>query len=417
MTAPLERTKTPGVYKRGGRYAVVFRDPSGRQRKRSARTLAEARALKATLTADVRRGEYRELARVGFADYACEWIVTYAGRTSRGIRPETLADYRRDLGLDAEGEPLGDGAVAFFGRTRLAEIEPRHVKQYAKALAERGLSPGSVRNALAPVRALLATAFEEGLIRSNPSAGLRISQRIEEDGQEPRTKALTEEQLGALLEKVPDDWRLFVEFLAHTGLRIGEAVALRFGDVDFGRRRIHVRRRLYRGSFAPPKSRYGLRAVPLSEGMARALWELRKATRAADEAPLFPSQTGGYLDPSNVFSRVMKPAARAAGVPWAGFHTLRHTCATMLFRNGLNAKQVQVWLGHHSPAFTLATYVHLLPDDLPEPSFLDSLTAAGGNKEATRPAENGRDADAPEAAESLVLPGLPRATETAAAFF
>jgi Phage integrase family len=73
----------------------------------------------------------------------------------------------------------------------------------------------------------------------------------------------------------------------------------------------------------------------------------------------------------------LKPAAKRAGVPWAGFHTLRHTCATMLFRGGLNAKQVQMWLGHHSPAFTLAVYVHLLPDDLPDPTFLDGVT---GNK-------------------------------------
>ena len=86
---------------------------------------------------------------------------------------------------------------------------------------------------------------------------------------------------------------------------------------------------------------------------------------------MFASQTGGYLDASNVAARVLKPAARRAGVPWAGFHTFRHTCATMLFRHGLNAKQAQMWLGHHSPAFTLATYVHLLPDDLPDPDFLD----------------------------------------------
>ena len=46
----------------------------------------------------------------------------------------------------------------------------------------------------------------------------------------------------------------------------------------------------------------------------------------------------------------------------------------MLLRNGLNAKQVQLWLGHHSPAFTLATYVHLLPDDMPDVTFLDTLT-------------------------------------------
>jgi len=65
----------------------------------------------------------------------------------------------------------------------------------------------------------------------------------------------------------------------------------------------------------------------------------------------------------------MKPAACRAGVPWAGFHTLRHTCASMLFRSGWNAKQVRVVLSHHSPASTLATYVHLISEDLPEPVF------------------------------------------------
>lgn len=75
------------------------------------------------------------------------------------------------------------------------------------------------------------------------------------------------------------------------------------------------------------------------------------------------------------------PPPGAPECAWAGFHTLRHTCATILFRHGANAKQVQMWLGHHSPSFTLATYVHLLPDDLPEPDFLDGLTATPGETE------------------------------------
>jgi integrase len=368
----LSKTGTPGIYRRGGRYCVIFRDSAGRQRKRSARTLAEARDLKATLTADVRRGEYRELSKVTFAEYAPEWIATYQGRTSRGIRLETLADYRRDLGLDKDGHPIGDGAVAFFGRMALAAIEPRDVKRYAAQLAARGLAPGSVRNALAPVRALLADAYEDGLIRGNPSAGLRIVQRVGDDSVEARVKALTEADLRALLAEVPDEWRLFFELLAHSGLRIGEAVALTWADVDLGKRRLHVRRRLYRGRFDSPKSRYGRRTIPLAATLTQALWRLRGTT--PDDAPVFASQNGSYLDPSNIAARVLKPAARRAGVPWAGFHTFRHTSATMLFRHGLNAKQVQMWLGHHSPAFTLATYVHLLPDDLPDPSFLEVLT-------------------------------------------
>jgi hypothetical protein len=63
--------------------------------------------------------------------------------------------------------------------------------------------------------------------------------------------------------------------------------------------------------------------------------------------------------------------------------TLRHTCASILFRRGYNAKQVQVWLGHQSAALTLATYVHLLPEDLPEPDFLDDLLLLGSSSEPT----------------------------------
>jgi integrase len=84
--------------------------------------------------------------------------------------------------------------------------------------------------------------------------------------------------------------------------------------------------------------------------------------------------------------RAVRAAGAAAGVPWAHPHALRHTCATRLFRAGLNAKQVQVWLGHHSPAFTLATYVHLLPDDLPDAPFGGNL---GGNAGATSATDAG----------------------------
>jgi integrase len=379
----LTKTATPGVFKRGSRYVVIFRDPQGRQRKRSARTLAEARNLKATLNADVRRGEYRSLSKVTFAEYAAEWITSYQGRTSRGIRPETLADYRHDLGLTENGTLTGEGAIAFFGSMALAAIEPRDLKRYAAELAARGLAAGSVRNQIAPVRALLATAHEDGLIRGNPAAGLRIVQRVGKESGEARVKALTEDELRALLTEVPDDWRLFFEFLAHTGLRIGEAVALTWADVDLGARRIAVRRRLYRGRFDSPKSRYGLRVVPLAETLARGLWRLRGTAPA--EAPVFPTREGTHLDPSNVAARILKPAAKRAGVPWAGFHTFRHTCATMLFRHGLNGKQVQMWLGHHSPAFTLATYVHLLPDDLPDPDFLSALTRPKGGEPVKSP--------------------------------
>ena len=82
--------------------------------------------------------------------------------------------------------------------------------------------------------------------------------------------------------------------------------------------------------------------------------------------------------PNNLSRRVLKPAAEEAGAPWAGFHTFRHTCASMLFAEGRNAVQVPRWLGHHSPR-SRSPYAHLLDGDMGEPFDL------GANKVRTGP--------------------------------
>jgi len=269
------------------------------------------------------------------------------------------------------------------------------------------MAPNSVRLALAPVKALLATAFEEGIIRVNPAAGVRlVVEQASGESEDEHVKALSENELRALLEQMPTGWRLFFEFLAHTGLRIGEAIALRWSDVDFNRRRLSVERRYYRGGFDAPKSKYGRRKVPLSEGMAR---DLEARWLLVDDAGglVFTSEAGTVIDSSNLMQRVLKKAGRRAGVPWVGFHTFRHTCATTLFRRGLNAKQVQVWLGHHSPAFTLATYVHFLADDLPDASFLDDVTGSGNNG-ATSPTETDGTDDEPSSLAAAEILGSVR---------
>jgi integrase len=361
--APLEKTSVPGVYRRGGRYTVKYRDPAGKQRSRSAATMAEARSLKAELSADLRRGEYRETSRLTFAEYAADWMRTYSGRTSRGLKATTLADY---VSL------LEHHVLPVLGHRRLSQVEPRHIKMLAVDLAGGGRSASTVRNIIAPVRALFATAVEEGVIRANPCAGLRLP-----GGARPEhhARALTEDELARLVAEIPERSRLLVGFLGQTGLRVGELIALRWEDIDLGTRRVRVRRRLYRGTIDTPKSRYGIRDVPISQKLAQALRAHRSASRFnSDEDPVFPNSTGGLHTSSNLLRRVVKPAAGRAGVPWASIHTLRHTCASMLFRSGWNAKQVQMVLGHHSPAFTLSTYVHLIPDDLPEPIFRDDVT-------------------------------------------
>lgn len=119
-----------------------------------------------------------------------------------------------------------------------------------------------------------------------------------------------------------------------------------------------------------------------------------------EEDLVFPSASGKPFAPSNLAQLVFKPAAERAGVGWASFHTLRHSYATMLFRNGANAVQAQRLLGHHSPAFTLSVYVHLLPDDMPDVAYLDDVMTGGQTERQTRRSQTGPDRISPEPAKT-----------------
>jgi integrase len=392
MAAQFLPTRYPGIYRRGERYVFSYRDSGQRQRWQSARTLDEARRLKSAREADVARGEFQELSRVTFCEYADDWVDRYQGRGRNGFREETRKKYRADLQRYA---------YPYFGkrlRRRLGEVTPRDISGFVAWLCDeqvhsRVLSDSRVRNIVAPVRACLATAVEEGVIRQNPAARVRLPHRprIEDDGETIRV--LTHEQLAMFLALVHPDYKLFFRLLACTGLRYSEAIGLQKKHLRLTglRPAARVRQRLYKEKLAPPKSKYGRRDVPLPDDLVN---DLRAAVKALDDdAFVFSTGSGAPLNYSNLRQRIMKPVAEEIGAPWLGFHTFRHTCASLLFERGANAVQVQRWLGHHSAAFTLATYVHLMNDDIGEPLDLESV-----NKSVNKPSPihtNSIEADKP----------------------
>jgi integrase len=89
-----------------------------------------------------------------------------------------------------------------------------------------------------------------------------------------------------------------------------------------------------------------------------------------EHAPVFARQGGRELYAQNVTRHVLKPAAESLGLG-VTFHTFRHTCASLLFEAGRNVKQVQEWLGHADPSFTLRTYVHLMDEGVGDAEFMD----------------------------------------------
>jgi integrase len=350
-------TRTPGIYQRGSRYVVRFRDQDGKQRSQSYATMKEAKAAQDELRTDVRRGEYRADTKQTFREYAEEWKRTYQGRTGRGIREETLTEYHRDL----------DRAIAFLGRHRLASLTTKHIREFEGSLRKQGLKSGTRRRILAPLKACLAQAVEDGDLRTNPTAGVRLVVADQSNGEGDTAKAFTPEELARLVKQVGGGWHgLMVRLMAQTGIRIGEALGLRWQDVDTMTGRIHIRQRVRAASVNAPKSENGKREVPLSEALGRDLtahW--MESPFSKPEDLVFPTSTGKPQHATNLY-RWFNPAAERAGVPWAGFHTLRHTAASRWLMSGqVTIAQVSRLLGHHDPGFTLRTYIHVTPADLP----------------------------------------------------
>jgi integrase len=156
--------------------------------------------------------------------------------------------------------------------------------------------------------------------------------------------------------------------------------------------RVKVREQLYKGRRKKLKSKSGKRNVPLSPGMIARLLARRRDHYGGPTGPVFASATGTPLTPSNVYSRILAPAAIAVGLyvevrgqskddeaepklrkrSTVSFHTFRHTCASLLFDAGRNIKQIQEWLGHADPGFTLRTYVHLMDEGVGDATFMDT---------------------------------------------
>ena len=353
----------PGVYTKGSRYQVRYRY-KGRQKARSFRTLSEAARFKAKVIA----GETQPTSRQPFRRYAETWLTTYTGRTSGGVGAATRESY---------DDALQRFAIPYLGSTRLDEIDAPLLRDFIAWLAAKNLAPATVRRYYAPVRALFASAYEDGLVRANPAANVRV---VVPRGARKMKNRLTPEQTRGLLAAMPADHADLAYLLAATGLRISEALAATWRDVGRsadGRPVLTVPR---------SKTPSGERTIPLSPETVRRLTRRRAAADfAADISPIFPNRFGGLIDPHNYRRRVFGPAAKKAGVEWATPHDLRHGLATLMAERGLMPSQIAAQLGHaDGGVLALRTYIHAEVAEAPD--FIDESFAV----EATRGQRGGQ---------------------------
>jgi integrase len=372
----LSKTSVPGIYRahkkacdQKGRcdcpYVIVWRH-RGRQHKERCKTFNEAREKKSIRDSV----DSKPVERARFGEYFGSWIETYAGRTQRGFSETTRPEYRRTI---------ANHALPRWRTWKLSDIGPRDVRELLAAMRNEGLSTSMIRKTRASLSTLFATALEDGLIASSPTRGVRIPPPLADDRPEKeRPKALTKAELATLLSAIPEDRHLFFEFLVHTGLRISEMIGLTWADLELeGSPKVKVREQFYRGKRKKLKSGAGRRDIPLAPRMTARLIAHKEANYSGPDEPVFTSDVGTELIRGKVAENVLNPARDLVGMRWVSFHAFRHTCASLLFANGKNIKQIQTWLGHADPAFTLRTYIHLLDDGVGSADFLDDAIEIG----------------------------------------
>ena len=301
--------------------------------------------------------------RLTVRDYlAKEWLPAI----EHTIRPTTYHSYVAHVECHI---------VPALGSVQLQKFAPAQINAlYAKLIAGgrrngKPLTPLTVRHVHAVLHRALKDAVRWGRLARNP-ADLADPPRVAARGHELRTWSA--EQLAAFLDSRRDD-RLYALWhtLAMTGLRRGEALALRWEDVDLEAGRLAVRRSLIPEgktvAVHEPKTARGRRVVALDpqtvgvlRGQAARQLTAQAATEYWETGLLFTDGAGQALHPW-VTSRCFRKAVEEAMLPDIRLHDLRHTHATLALQAGIHPKVVSERLGHATVSITLDTCSHAIP--------------------------------------------------------
>lgn len=380
--------RRPTISKRGERWsAIVDVAPPGspvrEQRRLTGRTKAEVSAQVDALLGEVRDNSYVAPSELTFGQYMLGWLDALELRAHKAT---TVIAYRRVVTNHLLTQKLGDAPDPrhwpTIARTRLDLLTARQLDDlYAGLLTagrrdgkEGGLSRRSVRFLASVLGKALKDAARKGLVRTN--VALNADPPSEKASQAPETKVWTPEQARRFLSSVAEDpdallWRFYLA----TGCRRGEALGLRWSDVDLDAGRVSIAQQYTMvgavPTMLPVKSDRSRRVVDLDPATIDSLRRHRVQQAEhklalgefydPDELGLvFAKPDGSPHHPKRVSAR-FKVRVERAGVPMLRLHDLRHTAASIMLASGEQARVVQERLGHSTVAFTLARYQKVLP--------------------------------------------------------
>lgn len=350
--------KTGESERKDGVYMYRYNDAFGKRVSIYAGTLSELREKEAKATEEM-HGGYNANTKCTVADLVDSYI-----ETASELRPRTLERYRY-IAKSLKQEPLA--------KMQIKDVRVSHARSYITGLSKKGLSPSTAVAYKAVLSNSFQRACDDDILPKNP-----FLFRMAKSDKIPSTReALTREQQAMLLDAFKGKcWESLVVLLLHTGLRIGEALGLTIGDIDFGNKLLHITKQLAyvngENVILPTKTKSGCRVIPLDD---EAINALRKTISSRSIVMLKPEQfvfinsrgnIARHNDINAIFDHRVAEYNRTHDeqLPHITPHILRHTFCTNMSIAGMNIKTLQYIMGHASASVTMDIYTHARQEDV-----------------------------------------------------
>lgn len=306
---------------------------------------------------EIATNTYRNNSTITMGEYYEEWIE----HKKAVLKAGSIVRYKSVWKNHIAGKRIEKRAVC--------KVERRELMQLQNEIAE--YSPSNANNAIRIISIMMNDAVRDEIIQRSPAQLIKDVKIQKEKASESIHRALTEEEQRLFMQYAKGQWLYeMMALMLMTGMRCGEAAALRRSDVDQKAQVLHIRRTLARSEDGPienePKSSAGVRDIPLTTAALKIIRQQIAKGMTDVEGHLFVCPDGhvvtnhrfiGSLD--RIFYEMEKDGH---GIERFTTHAFRDTFATRYIEQGGSMKTLQTILGHSKLSMTMDLYAHVLPD-------------------------------------------------------